>query len=307
MARLTPNQWARAVMAYPSIPRVFTGADRSFLLALAIDMRQDMFISIPRTAMAARFGVSTRTVDNWIFAATNVGFLRRSSRGHNGRTAEFYAQVPRRDHVPEVKGKPMDEPAKQALDRWKKRAARFAEDPAKGADGGTLRGTGVRTSGALTEGSVSAHAQASSAKHGVRATSRDDYTDMVRATSPSSANHGVRANSKSDTGSCSRLTQVGRTEKPAGDDDARPDCTTAVGEVGAPGRGAHEAAGPYPATDQARVDGEYPAWVDAAFEERREDVAPTPMQAAAAADWGIVKGQDVVDDPSPNATGGRAA
>lgn len=252
--------------------------------------------------MAARFGVSTRTVNNWIFAATNVGFLRRSSRGHNGRTAEFYAQVPRRDHVPEVKGKPMDELAKQALDRWKKRAARFAEDPVEGADGGTLRGTGVRASGALTEGSVSTHDQTSSRKHVVRATSRDDYTDMVPATSPSSRKYGVPANSKSDTSSCPRPTQVGRTEKPAGDDDARPDCTTAVGEVETPGRGTHEAAGPDPATDQEDF-----SWIEAAFSERREEVVPTALQVAAAADWGIVKGQDVVDDPSPNATGGRAA
>lgn len=89
---------------------LITDGVRVALLALAGEMDDDGFVSVPRDELAALLARSPRKVSDRLKAAVDAGFLARAGRGQKYRTAAYQATTPR-PSVSVTPGGPTENPA----------------------------------------------------------------------------------------------------------------------------------------------------------------------------------------------------
>lgn len=78
---------------YPKRPGLTAGC-RVLLLRLSDDMSATCKVSIPRSKLAAEFGVAPARITNWVALAKELGFLSTVRRGRPGVTAVYQGMIP---------------------------------------------------------------------------------------------------------------------------------------------------------------------------------------------------------------------
>lgn len=84
------DRWKREVLCTPLV----SDSVRVLLLTLADDMREDGYVSVPRSELVKRLGKRDRLIAERMKLAVEARLLDRVQRGQKGRTAVYRAMVP---------------------------------------------------------------------------------------------------------------------------------------------------------------------------------------------------------------------
>jgi hypothetical protein len=192
-------KWAKEVERTP----LLQNTTKVLLLGLYIDgIDAEWKISIPRTVMAERMGVSTRQVERRIADAVRVGFLRQEIHGWEGTTAVYMASAPKSDAVPR--------PRRARSDR----APWLQDDPrARRFQGSSESESSTRGGGALPVDNTACRPRARHA---------GGEPVVTRATNEPAHPNGVPDLTPTDTGTSAYLLAEGSTDPLASLDGAAP-------------------------------------------------------------------------------------